>query len=241
MLAMPCSANRRSRSVTSAVISAIVRLTRSVSSRVATPPTCGSPASDGERAAAEVQAVEVGLRRGVGERDGRRSACAAGCSCRPAARPTMPTWPPTPDRSTISRSRTCSNGRSTTPTGTTRPPRPAQSTGARPTPGIGSRAGMISSSGGRRVQRRQPDLVGGRALAGEPLEHHLQQRLGGGLPLAAGLAAASAGSSGAACACCGLARGQVAGRVGDDQLAGRPRCAGAWSRPRGTGPTRRRP
>ena len=69
-------------------------------------------------AAAEVEAVELHLRRRVGQRQARRSACAARWSCRSAAPPTTATWPAAPARASHSRSRRCSNGRSTTATGT---------------------------------------------------------------------------------------------------------------------------
>ena len=56
-------------------------------------------ASAAQRAAAEVEAVELHLARGVGQRQRRRSACAAGCSCRSAARRRRPRCPPAPARS----------------------------------------------------------------------------------------------------------------------------------------------
>ena len=56
-----------------------VRRTAAASSRPATPPTCGRSAQRGQRAAAEVEAVDLHLGRGVGERQRRRSACAARC------------------------------------------------------------------------------------------------------------------------------------------------------------------
>ena len=49
----------------------------------------------------------------------------------------MATWPPAPDRSTISRSRRCSKGLSTMPTGTFSPPRSGQPAVVRPSSGSG--------------------------------------------------------------------------------------------------------
>ena len=98
------------------VTSATVRRTASTSSRAATPPTCGRSAQRRERAAAEVEAVELHLARGVGERQAARSACAAACSCRSAARRPRPRGRPRRPGRARSRSRRCSNGRSTMPT-----------------------------------------------------------------------------------------------------------------------------
>ena len=116
----------------------------------------------GQRAAAEVEAVELHLARGVGEREAaiRVRSSVLLPLCGP---PAMPTWPPAPDRSTISRSRSCSNGLSTKPTGTAQAALPGQSTVVSPRSGSGASGRQQLVQRRRRVQRRQPDLVGRRS------------------------------------------------------------------------------
>ena len=79
-----------------AATSATVRRTRSASSRPATPPTCGRSAQRGQRAAAEVEAVELHLARGVGERERGDQRAQQRATCRSAAPPTTATWPAAP-------------------------------------------------------------------------------------------------------------------------------------------------
>ena len=104
--------------------SATVRRTRSGSRREATPPTCGRSAIDAQAAAAEVEAVELHLARGVGERERRRSAVRSSVDLPDCGPPTTSMWPAAPEKSRYSTSRRCSKGLSTRPSGTTSPPGP---------------------------------------------------------------------------------------------------------------------
>ena len=105
-------------------VAATMRRHRSASARPATAPDVRQVAQRGQRAAAEIQAVEL-------HRPGTWVAASAVIRVRSAVdlpdwgAPTTATLPAAPDRSTISGSRRCSNGRSTTPIGTRSGPAPA--------------------------------------------------------------------------------------------------------------------
>ena len=119
-----------------------------------------------ERAAAEVEAVELHLGRGVGERQpADQRAQRGGLAALRRRRPRRRARPRRPSCSHIT-SRSCSRGLSTSAIGTCRAPCSSGLAKARPRTGSATTGPSSSSRVGRLVQRRQPHLVGRRALAG---------------------------------------------------------------------------
>ncbi len=100
-----------------------------------------------ERAAAEVQAVELDLGRGVGAAPAADQGAQHGATCRVCGPPAMPTWPAPPEGRPSSRSRRCSKGRSTIPTGDDQPCRGSPS----PRGQAALRGGLSGGSSSSRV------------------------------------------------------------------------------------------
>ena len=88
----------RSRAVSAAAMSPTVRRTASGSSRPGHAADVRQVAHPGQRAAAEVEAVELDLGRGVGQRTVHKGWSGAGWTSRCAGRPRSPRARPAPDR-----------------------------------------------------------------------------------------------------------------------------------------------
>ena len=245
MESMPRSANSCSRRSRIARTSATVRRTRSASSRVATPPTCGSPASAAERAAAEVEAVELHLARGVRSARASDQRAQQGASCRSAGRRRRRRGPPPrTGRPPAGRGAARTAGRRC-PTGTRAAGRATRQPSAVQAAQRGSvrqrRQQLVERR--RLVQRRQPDLVGRRALP-RPAGRISDRRAGSG-PASPGWSPSSAGAGGCAA---GLRRHRgldVPGAVRHDHRPDLPRRRRGARRgvrlAAGTARTRRRP
>ena len=91
--------------------------------------------------------------------------------------PTTATWPAAPLRSTVRVSRRCSRGRSTVPSGTTSPPSARQLRRDQAELRVLDEVGHQLVEGVGHVERRQPHLVGGGAVAVHVVDGDVEQRL----------------------------------------------------------------
>ena len=90
--------------------------------------------------------------------------------------PTTATWPAAPVRLSVIVSRRCSRGRSTVPSGMTSPATCAPLRRGQAELGVLDQVGHELVEGVGDVERRQPDLVGRRALADHPVDGDVEQR-----------------------------------------------------------------
>ena len=152
-------------------------VTTSDSERVPIPATCGRSRRPVKRAAAEVEEVELHLRRGVREGqagdDGPQQRRLPG----PRATPTTATWPAAPERSARSSSRRCSSGACRRcRAGTAAARASARSAMISPSSGSTARSREHLVEGVGDVERRQPDLVGGGAVAASSARRRCRRR-----------------------------------------------------------------
>ncbi len=168
MVAIPCSANSRSRAVTTALISTIVRVTRSVSRRVASPPYAAARrARRGCRRRS--RGSRTGPVRGVGEGDaGDQCAQQRALAALLAADDADVTAPPWTDRPSAGHGSARRGGR---PRRWGRPVRLCPPSPREAGPAwkrLQSRHDLVQRGGP--FQRGKPDLMGRWALVGQPLD-----------------------------------------------------------------------